>query len=68
MATYGGNCIEDFPTMAYTRAHGSIYLLSTESGHTEADKIVNVGARVCLKYGPISRPDKVGPGDGELIS
>ena len=68
MATYGGNCIEDFPTMAYTRSHGSIYLLSTESGHTEADKIVNVGARVCLKYGPISRPDKVGAGDGELIS
>ena len=59
MATYGGNCIEDFPTMAYTRSPGSIYLLSTESGQTEADKIVNVRARVCLKYRPISRPDKV---------
>ena len=68
MATYGGNCIEDFPTMAYTRSHGSIYLLSTESEQTEADKIVNVGARVCLKYVPISTADKVGLGDGELIS
>ena len=45
--------------MAYTRSHGSIYLLSTESGQAEADKIVNVRARVCLKYRPISRPDKV---------
>ena len=61
MATYGGNCIEDFPTMAYTRSHGSIYLLSTESEQTEADKIVNVGARVCLKYGP-QYPDLIKSG------